>query len=207
MATTTRYVGTCAACEGRIKVRGGTLVHHGYQRPGYGHIVGDCFGVHRLPHETSPDVAEAYRALLRTHLEELAAEKAHVEQATQLRYTYKEGALGNKRTVVVTVQKGDPARYEKRTSIPSFDSLQRQSLRQLEMRRDAIQREVERLTRLVDTWEARDLATVEEEASKGRAEAQAKRDEKRAARDRKKAEKAQRDAARAASAQAHAPNY
>jgi len=75
------------------------------------------------------------------------------------------------------------------------------------MRRDAIQREVERLTRLVDTWEARDLATVEEEASKGRAEAQAKRDEKRAARDRKKAEKAQRDAARAASAQAHAPNY
>jgi hypothetical protein len=55
-------------------VRGGLLVHHGYKRPGYGHIVGDCFGVDRPPHETSDDCARAYLQLVVTpHVE--AAER------------------------------------------------------------------------------------------------------------------------------------
>jgi len=59
MPRTTRYLGTCAACQREIKVRDGKLVHHGYKRPGIGYIVGDCLGAGGLPHELSPVVAQA----------------------------------------------------------------------------------------------------------------------------------------------------
>src|SRR5262249_20512123 len=40
-------------CERPIRVRTGKMVHHGYQRPGSGHIVGDCFAVGEPPYEVS----------------------------------------------------------------------------------------------------------------------------------------------------------
>jgi hypothetical protein len=46
--------GTCAVCERAIRVRTGKIVHHGFLRPGRGHIVGDCFGVGAPPYEVSP---------------------------------------------------------------------------------------------------------------------------------------------------------
>jgi hypothetical protein len=78
-------VGTCIVCTREIAVRetktgvlpdgmrevprwfGGSkpshlLVHHGYHRPGYGYIIGDCFAVKLPPHELSPYAAEAYRS-------------------------------------------------------------------------------------------------------------------------------------------------
>lgn len=57
---TARYIGFCPVCARRIKVRDDKLVHHGYQRPGYGYIVGDCFAVGMTPHELSPDTAQKY---------------------------------------------------------------------------------------------------------------------------------------------------
>jgi hypothetical protein len=52
---------TCAACWGAYAMlpRGGGLTHHGYTRPGWGHIVGDCAGVRTEPWEVSPNVARA----------------------------------------------------------------------------------------------------------------------------------------------------
>jgi hypothetical protein len=52
---------TCAACWGAYAMlpRGGGLTHHGYMRPGWGHIVGDCAGVRTEPWEVSPNVARA----------------------------------------------------------------------------------------------------------------------------------------------------
>lgn len=53
--------GTCGVCEGNYKRdSGGGLVHHGYQRPGHGYIVGDCFGVGYQPWELSPKSVEKY---------------------------------------------------------------------------------------------------------------------------------------------------
>jgi hypothetical protein len=79
--------GTCIVCRRQIAVRatktgkppvgakvlrwyGGLkpshlLVHHGYQRPGIGCIVGDCFAVGMPPHELSPVTAEEYRKFCR----------------------------------------------------------------------------------------------------------------------------------------------
>lgn len=210
MATTTRYVGTCAVCEGRIKVRGGTLVHHGYERPGYGHIVGDCYAVHRLPHETSPEVAKEYLGeVILPRLEARIHAKARVEKATVLTYTYERRIdRDHKVPVRFDVKEGDVRTYHRdevtkdNHSIPSFDDVRRVQLASLESEIRALEGEKVRLTNLIDTWTKQDLTTVEEETAKGRAVADAKRAEKNAARDQKKAEKAQRDAARAASAQA-----
>jgi hypothetical protein len=40
------------------------MVHHGYVRPGRGHIVGDCFAVRRAPYEVSCDATRDYHARL-----------------------------------------------------------------------------------------------------------------------------------------------
>jgi hypothetical protein len=57
-------VGTCPVCERPIRVRSGKMVHHGYVRPGRGHIVGDCFAVGRAPYEVSCEATRDYRAVL-----------------------------------------------------------------------------------------------------------------------------------------------
>lgn len=89
MATTTRFVGTCPVCGRRQKVRGGNLVHHGYQRPGHGQIEGDCFAVNRLPHETSPETAKAFlNQVVEPQLVQLEKNKAHIEAAPTLTYKY-----------------------------------------------------------------------------------------------------------------------
>lgn len=61
---TRENTGTCAACWGNYKLAGGRLVLHGYERPGYGYIKGQCFGVDSQPMETSVDCARAYREFL-----------------------------------------------------------------------------------------------------------------------------------------------
>lgn len=66
---TARHIGSCPVCVAdgalrRIKVRDNKLVHHGYQRPGFGYIVGDCFAVGMAPHELSPDTASKYLNLV-----------------------------------------------------------------------------------------------------------------------------------------------
>lgn len=60
--------GTCAICYRNIKLVSNyqtsrkEMVHHGYRRPGYGAIEGDCFGVSYPPYELSPSACEAYLA-------------------------------------------------------------------------------------------------------------------------------------------------
>jgi hypothetical protein len=61
---------TCQACFNAQAVQHGTLVHHGYRRPGWGYIVGDCAGVHDLPFEVSCDLTRKYL----TGVEERAAQ-------------------------------------------------------------------------------------------------------------------------------------
>jgi hypothetical protein len=56
----TRYIGWCPVCERDIKVRSNLLVHHGYQRPGVGYIIGDCPSVGYEPYELGTGAAEHY---------------------------------------------------------------------------------------------------------------------------------------------------
>ena len=81
MTTKTRHIGHCAACDGRFKVRDGKLVHHGYKRPGYGYIVGDCLGALSEPHELSPAVAKLALAQVRAWRARLLAQAQAAEGA------------------------------------------------------------------------------------------------------------------------------
>lgn len=47
--------GTCQICAGTQKIVRGKISLHGYQRPGIGFIIGNCFGAQQLPFEQSCD--------------------------------------------------------------------------------------------------------------------------------------------------------
>lgn len=53
--------GLCSCCFRLQKLdANGNLVHHGYERPGYGYIVGDCYGVGLKPLEVSCDGTKSF---------------------------------------------------------------------------------------------------------------------------------------------------
>lgn len=58
--------GTCQICERKLKVPGGKISLHGYNRPGHGYIQGRCPGSGELPWEVSSD---ALRHFIDTILE------------------------------------------------------------------------------------------------------------------------------------------
>ncbi len=63
-----RYVGTCQGCFGQyvVKASRGRLrvVLHGYERPGIGHLIGDCPGHGHEPFEVSKDQTIVFRESL-----------------------------------------------------------------------------------------------------------------------------------------------
>jgi len=51
-------VKTCPCCFRAIAVRGGKMVHHGYERPGNGQQTGSCWGIRYAPLEVSTEGLE-----------------------------------------------------------------------------------------------------------------------------------------------------
>lgn len=194
----TRYVGTCPVCEARYKVRAGLLVHHGYRRPGHGHIVGDCFAVHMEPHETSPHAAEKCRELVQGRLDALEAERVTLNSVESLGYTYNVGLGNNSKKETVVLRKGDPGRHAGMHWLPSFDEHKRYITSLLAQQIAWAKGTVQRLTSLIESWTPQPLMTVEEETlriTRATQEARdAKRKDRQAAKDAKAARKAQREA-------------
>lgn len=52
--------GSCGVCFANVKLDGGRLVLHGYQRPGDGMAHGRCWGVGHEPFEVSPEATRDY---------------------------------------------------------------------------------------------------------------------------------------------------
>lgn len=67
-ASTTENTGTCQICARTQKMLRGRMVNHGYNRPGYGYIVGNCFGVGHEAYEKSKDACETYIERLEVYL-------------------------------------------------------------------------------------------------------------------------------------------
>lgn len=74
--TKTRFLGCCQICGQEQKLHGGKLVHHGYKRPGWGEIVGDCYGVHAVPYEVSCELVKEYLGLVQRRLTEASSDLA-----------------------------------------------------------------------------------------------------------------------------------
>ena len=60
-------IGHCAICMREQVVRHDVMVLHGYQRPGHGYIIGNCFGVDYKPYEVSAEACVAYLPVLHQH--------------------------------------------------------------------------------------------------------------------------------------------
>lgn len=67
-------IGTCACCFGMFKLtktETKLMVLHGYKRPGYGYIIGNCPGVEFQPYELSCEGTKAMLNLASNHLNAL----------------------------------------------------------------------------------------------------------------------------------------
>lgn len=155
-----RFLGFCPCCAKDFKIQEGVLVHHGYERPGDGRIHGDCFAVGMTPHETSPDTAKKYLAILRMHE---AAAVAYLE------------TLASQTTVTLKKQQYDAATYQyvmvpyrvvkAEVSEHKWAEVMERVTAQAESELRQVRSECNRVQLLVDTWEAKPLRTWEEDAA------------------------------------------
>lgn len=192
MATTTRFLGFCPCCEGTFKVRDDNLVHHGYQRPGWGYIVGDCYGACKTPHELSPETAKGYLELVTKYLAETKKSLAALPSKTELRVTTHKGET---KTIEKTERpaggfdwdndrKGSLALLQKCEEWERAYASREYELRSQER---GLTRDVARMTAHVETWEAKELTTVEEESIQAAKLKAARETKKREAREAKMA--------------------
>lgn len=169
METSTRYIGFCPVCQRQIKVRAGLLVHHGYERPGTGEILGDCFGVNRPPHELSPRTATDY-----LRLGVVPRIKAIENRIRRL------GPPGEPEQIPFRVYNratrdyDDIPRHKSEVNQYEWDQRLRSLRVQAGQELEYWQGEVKRLERLIATWQPEPLTTVEEEVAKA-AETRAER--------------------------------
>lgn len=181
MPETTRHIGLCPVCMRRIKVRGGLLVHHGYTRPGYGEIEGDCFGVHRAPYELSDSTAVEY-------LDEVILP---MRTRTQRDLDKLPSATRLPKRVWHKPEPGSPGQYlpklvtrEEAGGDYQWRELYKSSERDLRRTLGFLDDEHTRLMELVNEWKPAELETVQEEQAAKRA---AKAERERVVQDRREA--------------------
>jgi len=210
MDTSLRFIGFCPVCQRRIKVRDGRLVHHGYERPGEGYIVGDCFAVDMPPHELSPVAAEDYlRAVVRPAVRkaEHEVEYLRLDPEWMLFEKYDPDAADAARARGERIRGNNVTKKLTRDEVAEYEwdgklrGLRDQAQRHL----DAMLAVQRRMQKLIDTGQREPLETVEEEVAKqeqSRAERAAilaaKREEKAAHRRALDAKTAERESQRAA---------
>lgn len=195
--TVTRYVGNCQICEGDFKLDDGRrMVHHGYKRPGYGRIVGDCPGVHEVPYETSCELVKSYLVGERSYLKERREWLRQIEagEITSFVEHVRVGRWPSKETEAVTRTWTGPAPVEGATQAEWYRYFDFARVRDTELgdvRYQVSQSEAEiaRLMKRIKNWVAKPVRTVEEEARAEQAVRDAARAEREAARAAREAKK------------------
>jgi hypothetical protein len=168
-------LGTCPVCERSIRVRTGKMVHHGYQRPGSGRIVGDCFAVGRPPYEVSCEGTEKYRHVIREkllfcsgYLAKLRAGAIHSlgydervpVPSTAERTRRHDPGWTYRRTVVTDAEEGPQLRIRWQVTLGKMLADTEGEVRRLTG-------EVERCDRLIREWAPGELHDVEAEPAPG----------------------------------------
>lgn len=166
MTLTTRYIGFCPVCERRIKLADGRLVHHGYERPGTGYIVGDCYGVKKPPHETSPETAQGFLDdIILPQLIATERRLAYYRNDPPTLPFHKQDERGR----WLYAENGMPVLEDRRREdVPDYDWKYRLRIiiANTENRLRGLEQEADRLRGLIDTWKREPLETVEEEVER-----------------------------------------
>lgn len=156
------------------------LVHHGYKRPGYGFIVGDCYGARKTPHELSPELAKNFLGIVEFELEGHKATLDALETGETLELPVKvfDGyGIGGPKYKTVMVPRTVPPEdgydmegdREAALALYKTAKLWKQAYDErvysLEKLVKLFTKEVGRLTELIETWELTPLTSIEEEKS------------------------------------------
>lgn len=187
-----RFLGHCQICEAQQKLHNGTLVHHGYKRPGHGEIIGDCYGVHRPPYEVSCDALKTYLPLVQRSLENQQEYLERLETGRVTHLTEIRRREWHHETVDYFAGTTEPHMW--RNMIQSRIWTTTTQVRQLQF-------EVTRIERRIADWNPGLIRTIEEEEDTQRAQRAARdadREARRAAKDAiEAAKKAKKDALQA----------
>ena len=173
MTLATHYIGWCPVCERDIKVRNGRLVHHGYERPGIGYIVGDCFGVGYPPHEMNVECCAAYLESVNTTIDQTThylltlLKPGGPALLTFTRYEGRDDVRGN----IVHLSKAEADALE--AQLPAYErgrySWQERLHSTIAETRSQLsfwEKERQRIERLISSWTPKPLRTIEEEIQK-----------------------------------------
>jgi hypothetical protein len=136
--------GTCQICEGRqiIQPTGenkGTLVLHGYNRPGYGYAVGQCIGYHELPFEVSCKALE-------NHIGSLKLTASYTAKRLE--------ELPTRKTLLTRAPYPSKETVEIDASDPRFNQVRELKKYELEMELRQVTREIEYQEGRVAAWYA-----------------------------------------------------
>ncbi len=171
--TATRYIGNCQICEGdfklvpsdirRVDVDGqmieqpmsGKVVHHGYKRPGYGYIVGDCPGVHEAPYETSCDLIKAAIVGVKASLAGLNETLAKLQRDDVIKITVLDLGGRNHKTYV----RAETEEYK-------WKDLVRGEIGKVKYDITLAERELRRFEERVRAWKPAWIRSIEEERAK-----------------------------------------
>lgn len=141
-----KLVKTCPCCFRQIAVQGGTMAHHGYERPGMGWQTASCPGIRFRPLEVSTDglvwVINAIKAQL------LKAKTAYAKRSKLVALTI------TKRRVVVEVKKGSP----------DWDRELRHYVMKLEAEIAGCDRDLESLEKMLADWKPEVVVHVSDAA-------------------------------------------
>lgn len=154
-----RYLGYCPVCNGDYKAPDGLLALHGYKRPGFGYIIGDCMGAHKRPHEVSDELARAYLEILKRMEQDLQLALRDLPLRTEIRE--------------VSPFPGRPDRVYTPADGYTWERELENLGRRLQYKLDGLKFEQGRVQHLVDTWRPVPLRTVresEEQNTRERAE-------------------------------------
>lgn len=199
--TSTRFIGWCPVCQRDIKVRSGLLVHHGYQRPGVGYIIGDCPGVGYEPYETGTGAADAY--LKDIVLPQLSQAQWNLQVLTRPEgppwLVFEQYDVATRRVIrdprtgaPETIRLSHTDANARAAELPGYDrdrySWDRQlriAIAQTESEIEFWGREQARIERLIRDWQPQPLRTIEQEIERQRQSRSEREAEREAARNQK----------------------
>lgn len=173
----TRFLGICPVCQGEFKLTQGggssepmRLVHHGYQRPGYGYIVGDCFGVGYMAYQRSAQGCVEYKDAVMDQLTRARKTLADIDSGEAKEAWVKRRSNG--KVELVKVLSDDPKFNE---ALRTFRTMVEYEIRDCT-------REVERMVKLITAWELKPVRTFEELAREKDLQKEARKAEREAKR-------------------------
>ena len=135
-------IGTCAICLNAQVVRNGGMVLHGYQRPGHGYVVGNCFGTNEHPYEVSANACVAYIPVLEGYKTGYQQKLANLKGGKVTQFVEKKRNYRTGRDEQVITKKGDP----------NFDHMLASHISETERQITYIDRDIAEMNRRIKDW-------------------------------------------------------